>query len=134
MCGHAAPSVRAVACPGHSEDSSSLVFQSPEGKQVWIVGDAILNEDWLLAWGYYWPNEYDEREIIDTWRSVARILVAADIVVPGHGSPIRITVELLQELVKSFLTRARYAEECPDVGDSIRARISHMEMTAAPTS
>jgi hypothetical protein len=32
----------------------------------------MLDEEWLRAWGYY-PNHYKRAELIETWRSIARI-------------------------------------------------------------
>jgi len=106
-------------------DSRSLVYTTPNGERIWIAGDAILNEAWLLQWAFYWPNGYAERDIIDTWRSVARILAEAD-VIPGHGPPIPVTVNLLRELADGFAKRAKYAELCPDVCICIRDRVSQM--------
>ncbi len=125
------PGIRIVPTPGHSVDSSSLVFTAPNGEHVWIAGDAILSEVWLRQWAYYRPNGYDKSEIIDTWRSVALILAEADVVVPGHGLLIPITIHLLRDLSATFLRRAKYAGSCPDVGISIRERITQMERFSA---
>jgi glyoxylase-like metal-dependent hydrolase (beta-lactamase superfamily II) len=116
--------LQVVPCPGHSNDLASLAFSSADGRQVWIVGDAILDEDWLRHWRFYWPNVYGEQEVVGTWRSVAYILAEADIVVPGHGDPIAVTAALLHEFAETFPVRAWCAEQCPDVADALRDRIS----------
>jgi glyoxylase-like metal-dependent hydrolase (beta-lactamase superfamily II) len=96
------PGINEIPCPGHSFDMQALVFHSVGGEQVWIVGDAILDEAWLRAWLYYWPNNYNVKEIIQTWKSMAMILSKADIIVPGHGKPIQITSALLTRLLLLF--------------------------------
>jgi glyoxylase-like metal-dependent hydrolase (beta-lactamase superfamily II) len=110
--------LRTVPCPGHSPDMTALVFRGGDG-EVWVVGDAVLDEEWLRAWAYFWPNGYDRDEVIQTWRSVALILSRADVVVPGHGPPIRVTTALLSELTDSF-SRAEHAHLCPDVAETLR--------------
>ena len=34
-----------------------------------------------MAWQYYWPNVYEVPEIVETWRSLAKILATADTVI-----------------------------------------------------
>jgi len=117
------PGVAAVPCPGHERDLHALVFPSDHG-QVWAVGDAILGEAWLRAWQYYWPNGYLVHEIVDTWQSVAKILIAANEVVPGHGPPFRVTAPLLRDIMANFRSAAEYADRCPDVYDALAARLA----------
>jgi glyoxylase-like metal-dependent hydrolase (beta-lactamase superfamily II) len=117
--------VGVVPCPGHFPSLGALAFQSASGEQVRIAGDAILDEEWLRAWGYYWPNGYSEPAIVETWRSVARILSAAGVVVPGHGPPIRITAPLLYDLVSSF-PDAEHAEQCADVLAALGKRFEQL--------
>ena len=116
----------AVACPGHEVDLHSLVFWSRDEqgrlRKCWVVGDAVLDEDWLRAWGYYWPNQYSPVDIVQTWRSVARVL-EADWIFPGHGPPIQVTQELLVHLERTF-PLAEFADDCPDVARTL-ARLIH---------
>lgn len=111
------PGLRAAPCPGHSPDLRALVFRSISDEEVWIVGDAVLDVSWLKAWKYYWPNAYGREEIIQTWRSAAVVLSHADVIVPGHGEPIRVTSSLIGSLLPSPMDR--YDEE--------RATISRKE-------
>jgi len=117
--------VRVVPCPGHFPSLEAIVFQSTSGEQVWIAGDAILDAPWLLAWEYYWPNGYPEPAIVETWRSVARILSTADVVVPGHGLPICMNAPLLDKLTSSF-PDAEYAAECPEVAAALGRRFEQL--------
>ncbi len=121
-----APGVEAVHCPGHAPDLHSLVFRSGGDDEVWIVGDAVLNQEWLEAWAYYWPNGYGPYEVVETWHSVARILSRADVIVPGHGPPIRVDRALLVRLIAAF-PAAPYADRCPDVGAALRARLADVD-------
>ncbi|HEX2908964.1 MAG TPA: hypothetical protein VHO69_18975, partial [Phototrophicaceae bacterium] len=119
------PDVRAVDLPGHDPFLRALAFTSIAGKRVWVVGDAILNEEWLRAWEYYWPNGYEPDEIMQTWRSTAVVLAEADVILPGHGQPILITPDLLRALAAGF-TRAEYAERCPDVLETLHHRLAQI--------
>jgi glyoxylase-like metal-dependent hydrolase (beta-lactamase superfamily II) len=114
------PGFEAVPCPGHSDDSTALAFRDGSGRSVWVVGDAVLDREWLLAWRYYWPNGYSPEEVVQTWRSVADVL-QADLIVPGHGEPIEVTPGLCEELAGSF-DRAEHARRCGDVLERIRRR------------
>jgi glyoxylase-like metal-dependent hydrolase (beta-lactamase superfamily II) len=118
------PDLRAVDLPGHDPYLRGLAFTATSGEQVWIVADAILNEDWLRAWEYYWPNGYERDEIIQTWHSVAIIMANADVIVPGHGLPFRVTPELINCLIAGFV-QAEYAKRCPDVAETLRKRVEH---------
>jgi len=120
--GRIPPGIQLVHLPGHEADLHALTFQAGEGK-IWIVGDAVLDEEWLLAWGYYWPNQYTEAEILQTWRSVARILAEADVVIPGHGTAVPVTPDLLAALARAF-PDARCASKCPDVLETINKRLA----------
>lgn len=99
---------------GHAPDLHGLVFTLADGQKVWVVGDAILNRDWLTAWGYYWPNRYTPPEIAQTWRSVARIIAGADWIIPGHGEPFAVTPALVSHLLDDFPS-APHSDECADV-------------------
>ena len=114
--------VRLEPCPGHHRSLLALVFAGAAG-EVWVVGDAILDEEWLLAWECYWPNGYGPDEIVQTWRSVARIVGSASIVVPGHGPPITVTRSLLGDLLRG-LSEQPLAAECPDVAETLQAALA----------
>lgn len=113
-------SLRAAACPGHHPGLRALTFVSGTDR-VWIVGDAVLDEEWLRRWGHYWPNGYSSAEIAQTWRSVARIVGEADVVLPGHGPALRVTTELVDALIDRF-DLAEHSGTCPDVVDALCAR------------
>lgn len=110
-----------IPCPGHAKDLECFVFRGPDAQEVWVVGDAILNEEWLRAWCYYWPNQYNATDICETWRSVARILSSADVVLPGHGAPIQVDAGLLDALICAF-PAADSASECADVLPALESR------------
>ena len=113
-------------CPGHAPDLHALIFQTAQHKSVWVVGDAVLNREWLLAWGYFWPNKYGRDEIVETWRSIAKILAHADIVIPGHGDEIQLTPELLNHLLTTF-PNAPYAAMLPEVATTLRERLQRLK-------
>ena len=115
-----------VPQPGHAPDLRALVFVSPTAQKVYLVGDAILNSNWLKAWGYYWPNGYTEADIAQTWASVAAICAAADLIIPGHGQPIPVTAALVQELLTTF-AQAKHANACPHVEPLLRTRLAELE-------
>lgn len=109
-------------CPGHHDMLLALAFTDADQRAVWAVGDAILNEEWLRAWCYYWPNRYGMCDIVETWRSVAKVLSAADTVIPGHGPAFEVTPELVQHLIEAFPS-ARHSGQCPDVAERLRVRL-----------
>jgi len=119
------PGVELVNCPGHDPDLMALRFDAVDG-ETWIVGDAILDQQWLLAWLFYWPNRYLRDEIVETWRSVAKILETAQVVIPGHGPPIHVDADLLQTLIDRF-PHAPHADRCPDVVEALRNRLRKMD-------
>jgi glyoxylase-like metal-dependent hydrolase (beta-lactamase superfamily II) len=121
---HILPDVEALSLAGHAPDLTALRIATAEG-EVWVVADAILNRNWLTAWMFYWPNGYDRFEIAETWRSVARILATADVVIPGHGPPIRVDAGLVEELVEGF-PRAKCAGDCPEVVERLRERLGRL--------
>ena len=96
-----------------------------EAGETWIVGDAILDRDWLTAWMFYWPNRYVAEEIIRTWRSVGTILASADVVVPGHGAALVVDDGLLELLLDRF-PQAMLAQQCPDVQGVLNRRLQSM--------
>ena len=118
------PGLSTVPCPGHSPRLRALRLRSPENHDVWIVGDAVLNLEWLQAWGYYWPNFYDVAAIVKTWRSVATIL-EADIIMPGHGEPILVTADLMRQLLTSF-GDAEFSSVCPEVSKRLEQRLNDL--------
>ena len=107
------PGVAFPHCPGHAEELRAVQFLDQLG-ELWIASDAVLDRHWLDAWQYYWPNGYAMPEIVETWRSVAKIVATADTIVPGHGPPILVDAELVHGLAQGF-SNAEYARECPDV-------------------
>lgn len=113
--------ISAVPCPGHCPALRSLVFRSTLGENVWIAGDAVLDEEWLRAWAFYWPNIYSHDDVVQTWRSVAKIIRNADVIVPGHGKPFNVTLSLVEYLLAHF-SDAAYSEECEGVEDILRGR------------
>lgn len=113
--------IRTVACPGHDPELRAVRFLTAAG-EVWAVGDAILDADWLRAWRYYWPNEYDRADIVQTWLSVARILAHADTIIPGHGPAIEVTPGLLEELIANFPSAA-FGQDCPEVPKVLEQRL-----------
>ena len=119
-----------VPCPGHYPTLAALVFPSVFGDRVWIVGDAVLDEPWLRAWEYYWLNGYSQSAIIETWQSLAVIFSDADLIVPGHGPPIRVTKPLLEDLLESF-PAAEHAGRCPEVAEAIRRRLERLSAQGA---
>jgi glyoxylase-like metal-dependent hydrolase (beta-lactamase superfamily II) len=60
------------------------------------------------------------------WRSVARILARAQIVIPGHGPAFEVTPQLLRDLIAAF-PAARHARQCPDVLEALRVRLASLE-------
>lgn len=119
------PSIDMIACPGHAVDLRVLSFRS-EGGVVCVASDAILNREWLMAWQYFWPNVYEGPEVVETWRSLAKILAIADTFIPGHGPPIRITSDLLAEMIDNF-PRAEYGSHCPDVAGVLSQRLEELQ-------
>ena len=117
--------LRLVECPGHHPLQLALIFTAPDDRAVWVVGDAVLDEEWLRAWGYYWPNGYDPAAIVETWRSVARVVAGADVIVPGHGPPVEVTPGLVRALLDGF-PNAPHAAQCPDVASTLRARLDEL--------
>ncbi len=117
--------IEAKQAPGHYPVLLALAFQDTDDRATWVVGDAVLDEEWLRAWNYYWPNGYAPAEVVETWRSVARILSSADLVVPGHGPALPVTPDLLRDLIANF-PRAPYADRCPEVRDMLAARLDQL--------
>lgn len=124
------PGLTTERCPGHAPDLHALIFRNIQEKIVWVVGDAILNRAWMLAWGYFWPNKYSRDEIAATWRSVAKIVANADIVIPGHGDEIRMTPDVVEKMLNGFLN-APCAEMVPDVAITLRERLQRFKHAAS---
>ena len=117
------PGLAVVHCPGHDTMLEALVIPVAGNRKVWVVGDAVLDEEWLRAWGYYWPNGYGAPEVIETWRSVARIIAGADMIVPGHGPAFEVTADLIRDLLDAF-PRAPSAGQCPEATEMLRLRLA----------
>lgn len=116
--------IRRHPCPGHAPDLMALVLNTENG-ECWIVGDAIINQEWLRHWGYYWPNGYTPQQIARTWSTVAEILSRADVVVPGHGSTFRVTRAVIEEALANW-PKARHCDMCPDVDVALRRRLESL--------
>ncbi len=71
--------------PGHTPGHGSLVW-SAGGVRIAIAGDAIINLAWLQS-GHIWRfnGDFDSAEMAR--ESAARLLRAADLIIPGHGQP-----------------------------------------------
>lgn len=110
-----------ILLPGHAPTQKGLFFRSVSDQIVCISGDAILNEAWLRAWKYYWPNFYQQAEVLQTWNSVAIILARADVIIPGHGEAFSVTAELLEHLTRTF-EQAEHADQCLEVLETLRKR------------
>jgi glyoxylase-like metal-dependent hydrolase (beta-lactamase superfamily II) len=119
------PGVALIPCPGHDPLLLALAIMAADGRALWIVGDAVLDEEWLRTWGYYWPNQYSPADVVETWRSVAKIVAGAAIIVPGHGPMIEVTVPLVRDLLICFVG-APYAGQCQDVAESLRTRLANL--------
>jgi glyoxylase-like metal-dependent hydrolase (beta-lactamase superfamily II) len=117
------PGLAVEPCPGHASDLLALVFRAPDDRAIWVVSDAVLDEDWLRAWDYYWPNDYTPAEIVQTWRSVTKIVAHADVIVPGHGPPFDVTAALVRGLLNTF-PNAHHADRCSALADMLRARLA----------
>jgi glyoxylase-like metal-dependent hydrolase (beta-lactamase superfamily II) len=118
------PGISLLSCPGHSSDLQAVRCDTAEG-EMWIVGDAILDRSWVLNWMFYWPNGYEASAVVETWRSVSKILETASLVIPGHGPPIFIDAELLRGLLEHFPT-AFQSEQCPEVAVALKKRLQQM--------
>ncbi|MCD4685261.1 MAG: MBL fold metallo-hydrolase [Anaerolineae bacterium] len=118
--------VTALRVPGHDAGQLALTFTDYADRVVVVCGDAMLDEEWLRAWNYYYPNGYGPAEIVETWRSVARILAVADVVLPGHGPRFDVTPDLLRDLIATF-PDAPHTEHCPDVARALRNRLDTLE-------
>jgi glyoxylase-like metal-dependent hydrolase (beta-lactamase superfamily II) len=119
------PELVFVPCPGHEAKLQSVRFYDQTG-ETWIASDAVLNRDWLVAWEYYWPNVYSRQDVVETWRSVAKIVAAANTIIPGHGAPISVDAGLLEDLIERF-PQAEYASQCPEVLEALKKRWSALQ-------
>lgn len=122
--------ISTVPCPGHTSELQALVFRSSTGQNVWIVGDAIINLDWLKAWAF-WPANYTTAEIIQTWMIVARILSCADLIVPGHSAPVAIDALPIGELLSTF-PAAAHAGRCDHVRQLLSDRLEQVQAITRP--
>lgn len=116
------PGLSLVHCPGHHPYLTALRFFDDSDRQIWIVGDAILDIEWLVNWNYYWPNRYTASDVIQTWKSVGNIVSNADIIIPGHGNPIRVNRKLLKNMIAAF-PGSPYVEYCPEVKSMLEKRL-----------
>lgn len=115
-----------VPCPGHTACLKSLVFRSCSGEKIWIAGDAVLDEEWLRAWEFFWPNGYSPSSVIQTWHSVAQIITNADVIIPGHGKPFKVTLPLVKKLLRDF-QHATYSAACGKAADMMADRLNRLK-------
>ncbi len=115
-----------VPCPGHTACLKSLVFCSCSGEKIWIAGDAVLDEEWLRAWEFFWPNGYSRSSVIQTWHSAALIIANADVIVPGHGKPFKVTLPLVEKLLSDF-PNAAHSAACGKAADMIADRLNRLK-------
>ena len=73
--------------PGHSPDSRTLCFQCDK-KYTAVVGDAVINEDYLINQEIYRPNGYTGKEEKQTIETMQFIKDKFDVIIPGHGKAI----------------------------------------------
>lgn len=78
-----APGVQAIATPGHTVDSISVVADSEESGVIVIAGDALPTFNNFLK--NVPPALHVDRDLAVS--SMARIVEMADVVVPGHDKP-----------------------------------------------
>ncbi|NLE52922.1 MAG: MBL fold metallo-hydrolase [Chloroflexi bacterium] len=130
---HVFASIEAQVCPGHHPSQHALHFEDDAGQRVWIAGDAVLSDEWLREWAYFWPNGYGPQQIVEHWRSLARIVSEADVIVPGHDDPLPVTIELVSHLIDTF-PKAAYSAHCPDVAQALRARLTCLEKQDPPSN
>lgn len=74
-----------LASPGHTHGHASIIW-SAGGVRIGVAGDAILSLAWLQS-GQIWRFNGDFYDAATARESAARLLAAADIVIPGHGEP-----------------------------------------------
>lgn len=120
------PGLSTLLLSGHTPTQQGLMFRTLSQGMVCVTGDAVLDSAWLRAWKYYWPNFYREPEIVQTWRSLAAILTRADTIIPGHGVPLTVSVQLLEHLIETFPREAEHAGQCPDVRERLQIRLEHL--------
>ena len=79
---HLSPKAQLWLTPGHTEEDATLFVEADDGvhalTHLWWRGDRTPEID-PLAW---------DQEALQRGR--ARVLAAADIVIPGHGEPFRV--------------------------------------------
>lgn len=114
-----------ISLRGHASDLKAITFRTSDNRCIWVVGDAILNQSWLEAWMYYWPNSYKPPEITRTWCSVAQIIAGADVIIPGHGAPITVTPALIKRLLAA-LPNAPHIDLAPRVAGQLKTRLAHL--------
>jgi len=108
------------SCPGHHPLLRAARCPTQRG-ELWAAGDAVIDRDYLVHWAYYWPNGYTPAQVVITWLTVAVIVSRADVILPGHGAPIDVNTELVEEMLDAW-PEAPHAELCAEVGQSLRAR------------
>ncbi len=85
------------SAPGHTHDSLILFFKSEDIKTA-VVGDAIINEEYLLNWEVYRPNGYSEKEIKQTRKTMNYLIKHFSVIIPGHGDAIYVNKELKKKV------------------------------------
>lgn len=69
--------------PGHTDGTTGLLFES-NGKKVVIAGDTVMGVEYFEHANGYWFNENLE----ETRKSIRKVAMDADVIVPGHGDVI----------------------------------------------
>ena len=68
-------------------------------------------------------DAYAPAEIAETWRSVAKIVSRADVILPGHGDEIIVTAPLVRQLLSAFPS-AEHAASAPEVAPLLQRRLA----------
>jgi len=74
-----------IDTPGHTTDHKSLVFRLSL-KDFVIAGDAVINNAYYVMDHVFYSNQYDDEQIEQAKRSMQKIQMLADFIIPGHGT------------------------------------------------
>lgn len=86
ICGESldvAGGVRVVALPGHSAGQLGFGVPTGDGRNAWIIGDALMN-----VFGLREPILYEDRaEGLSSIARLMSVMTDGDLLCPGHGAP-----------------------------------------------